>query len=54
MKFNIFKKHFILVILAIVLTPLYLLDHLRPDYPYLFSLAVRLNPMLQHPDPQVY
>jgi len=28
--------------------------HLKSDYPYLFSLAVRLNPMIDHPDPQVY
>lgn len=30
------------------------MKHLKHDYPYLFSLAVRLNPMLEHPDPQVY
>jgi hypothetical protein len=30
------------------------MKHLRQDYPYLFSLAVRLNPMLEHPDPMVY
>lgn len=30
------------------------MKHLKQDYPYLFSLAVRLNPMLEHPDPQVY
>ena len=30
------------------------MKHLKLDYPYLFSLAVRLNPMLKHPDPQVY
>lgn len=28
--------------------------HLKQDYPYLFSLAVRLNPMLENPDPHVY
>lgn len=28
--------------------------HLKHDYPYLFSLAVRLNPMLENPDPRVY
>lgn len=30
------------------------MKHLKHDYPYLFSLAVRLNPMLENPDPQVY
>lgn len=30
------------------------MKHLKLDYPYLFSFAVRLNPMLKHPDPQVY
>lgn len=30
------------------------MKHLQLDYPYLFSLAVRLNPMLDNPDPQVY
>ena len=30
------------------------MKHLKQDYPYLFSLAVRLNPMLENPDPQVY
>jgi hypothetical protein len=30
------------------------MKHLKRDYPYLFSLAVRLNPMLENPDPQVY
>lgn len=30
------------------------MQHLKQDYPYLFSLAVRLNPMLEHPDPLVY
>jgi hypothetical protein len=30
------------------------MKHLKEDYPYLFSLAVRLNPMLEKPDPQVY
>ena len=33
---------------------LFYMKHLKLDYPYLFSLAVRLNPMLKHPDPQVY
>ena len=28
--------------------------HLKQDYPYLFSLAVRLNPMIDAPDPAVY
>ena len=28
--------------------------HLKQDYPYLFSLAVRLNPMIAAPDPVVY
>jgi hypothetical protein len=30
------------------------MQHLKRDYPYLFSLAVRLNPMVIDPDPQVY
>jgi hypothetical protein len=30
------------------------MKHLKHDYPYLFSLAVRLNPMLENPDPLVY
>jgi hypothetical protein len=30
------------------------MKHLKHDYPYLFSLAVRLNQMLENPDPQVY
>ncbi len=30
------------------------MQHLKHDYPYLFSLAVRLNPMVEHPDAQVY
>lgn len=30
------------------------MKHLKQDYPYLFSLAVRLNPMLHNPDPHVY
>jgi hypothetical protein len=30
------------------------MQHLRLDYPYLFSLAVRLNPMIDSPDPVVY
>jgi hypothetical protein len=32
----------------------YYMKHLKHDYPYLFSLAVRLNPMLQNTDPLVY
>ena len=32
----------------------YYMKHLKNDYPYLFSLAVRLNPMLENPDPHVY
>ncbi len=30
------------------------MQHLKCDYPYLFSLAVRLNPMIDSPDPIVY
>lgn len=30
------------------------MEHLKHDYPYLFSLALRLNPMLESPDPLVY
>lgn len=30
------------------------MKHLKLDYPYLYSLAIRLNPMLEHPDPLVY
>ncbi len=30
------------------------MKHLKRDYPYLFSLAIRLNPMIDNPDPQVY
>jgi hypothetical protein len=30
------------------------MQHLKEDYPYLFSLAVRLNPMIDSPDPVVY
>lgn len=30
------------------------MQHLKQDYPYLFSLAVRMNPMLDKPDPAVY
>jgi hypothetical protein len=30
------------------------MQHLKHDYPYLFSLAVRLNPMIDSPDPVVY
>jgi len=30
------------------------MKHLKHDYPYLFSLAVRLNPMVDSPDPAVY
>ena len=33
---------------------IFYMKHLNHDYPYLFSLAVRLNPMLEHPDPLVY
>lgn len=30
------------------------MQHLNQDYPYLFSLAVRMNPMIDSPDPAVY
>ena len=30
------------------------MQHLKQDYPYLFSLAIRLNPMVDSPDPVVY
>ncbi|MBW4055003.1 MAG: hypothetical protein HIU83_06320 [Proteobacteria bacterium] len=30
------------------------MQHLTHDYPYLFSLAARLNPMVDSPDPAVY
>jgi len=30
------------------------MQHLKHDYPYLFSLAVRLNPMIESPDAAVY
>jgi hypothetical protein len=30
------------------------MKHLKQDYPYLFSLAVRMNPMLDKPDPHIY
>jgi hypothetical protein len=30
------------------------MQHLKHDYPYLFSLAVRLNPMIDTPNPAVY
>ena len=30
------------------------MKHLKQDYPYLFSLAVRLNPMVDNPDPHIY
>lgn len=30
------------------------MQHLKSDYPYLYSLAVRLNPLLDNPDPHVY
>ncbi|MBK5277035.1 MAG: hypothetical protein JJE30_18565 [Desulfuromonadales bacterium] len=33
---------------------IFYMKHLQHDYPYLFSLAVRLNPMLENPDPLVY
>lgn len=30
------------------------MEHLKKDYPYLFSLAVRMNPMVENPDPHLY
>lgn len=30
------------------------MQHLKQEYPYLFSLAVRLNPLVDSPDPVVY
>ena len=30
------------------------MQHLQTDYPYLFSLAIRMNPMVENPDPKVY
>lgn len=30
------------------------MKHLKHDNPYLFSLAVRLNPVPEHPDLLVY
>jgi hypothetical protein len=30
------------------------MKHLKQDYPYLFSLAVRMNPMLDEPNPHIY
>lgn len=30
------------------------MQHLKLDYPYLFSLAIRLNPMIDKPNPTVY
>jgi len=30
------------------------MKHLKHDYPYLFSLAVRMNPMIENPDVHVY
>lgn len=30
------------------------MGHLKQDYPYLFSLAIRMNPMLEKSDPVVY
>jgi hypothetical protein len=30
------------------------MQHLKEDYPYLFSLAVRLNPMIDSPDTVVH
>ena len=30
------------------------MKHLKHDYPYLFSLAVRMNPMIENTDAQVY
>jgi hypothetical protein len=32
----------------------YYMKHLQKDYPYLFSLAVRMNPMVENPDAQVH
>jgi len=32
----------------------YYMKHLKHDYPYLFSLAVRMNPMHDNPDPHIY
>jgi len=32
----------------------YYMKHLKQDYPYLFSLAVRMNPMHDNPDPHIY
>jgi len=32
----------------------YYMKHLKKDYPYLFSLAVRMNPMVENPDAHVY
>jgi len=33
---------------------IYYMKHLQKDYPYLFSLAVRMNPMVENPDAHVY
>lgn len=30
------------------------MQHLKLDYPYLFSLAIRMNPMTDNPNPAVY
>ncbi|MBI5483599.1 MAG: hypothetical protein HY888_03945 [Deltaproteobacteria bacterium] len=30
------------------------MQHLKSEYPYLFSLAIRLNPMIENPDPHLY
>jgi hypothetical protein len=30
------------------------MQHLKQDYPYLFSLAIRLNPLADNPSPTVY
>jgi hypothetical protein len=30
------------------------MQHLKQNYPYLFSLAIRLNPMIDSPNPVVY
>jgi hypothetical protein len=30
------------------------MQHLKQDYPYLFSLAIRMNPMIDKPNPAVY
>jgi len=30
------------------------MQHLKGEYPYLFSLAIRMNPMIENPDPHLY